>query len=155
MVFSLVYISKSKLNPFGNSAEAQLRNISERSKVNNNVSGVQGFLYYHDHQFLQILQGDPEKVGMVFEKIKCDPRHSNIQVIWQAKTEKRTFNQWAMLDSMDFAAENYKKLTVEPSIIKRFIPERGHLSLGAFNALVDVSAMIVDDLHSVGDSRFG
>lgn len=155
MVFSLVYVSKSTLHPFGNSAEAQLRDISERSKVNNRVLSVNGFLYYHDHQFLQILQGGFEGVNTIFEKIKSDPRHSNIQVIWQAETEKRAFKQWAMSDSMNFAADNYKKLTVQQSIVKRFIPERGPLSAGSFNALIDVSAMITDDLHSTDNSRFG
>lgn len=154
MVFSLIYVSKSNLNQFGDLAMPELQDIEARSKSNNGSSGVSGFLFYHDYQFLQILQGDFDQVNLIFDKLKNDPRHCDVRIIWYADSGDRAFDKWEMLESINFDSVNFKKLEIKPSVIKRFIPERGHLSAVGFNAMLDVSRQIIDGIRSLNKESF-
>jgi len=63
---------------------------------NNHPRGVTGVLLYQNQFFVQVLEGKPDDVQYIFDKIKNDPRHSNVTVIQQNPIKKRGFPTWSM-----------------------------------------------------------
>ncbi|MHA7943988.1 BLUF domain-containing protein [Formosa sp. 3Alg 14/1] len=73
-----------------------LENILETASVINASKDVTGCLIYHNHSFVQILEGEKKDVLEIFEKIKADNRHDSITLLWENYVEKRYFNRWSM-----------------------------------------------------------
>ena len=146
MIFTLIYVSDSNISAFGDSAKAELEGIEKWSEFNNDLCDVRGFLFYYQGRFLQILQGEFDGVVSIFGKIKQDTRHRNVRVIWFSNTEQKSFDKWKMLYSMEYAADNYRKLTIQPSILSQFVPKEGHLTPEAYAMLMSVATQARDDL---------
>ena len=51
---------------------------------------------YHDHEFLQVLEGDQQVVQDLFISIKKDLRHFNVILLAEGEKESRTFAKWSM-----------------------------------------------------------
>ena len=66
------------------------------SRKNNTSIEVTGCLFYHDDGFFQILEGSMKNVLSTFEKLKKDPRHHNVQIIYKGWKKRRYFSDWAM-----------------------------------------------------------
>ena len=155
MIFSLVYVSDCKITPFGDSASAEIESIKSHAQFNNDLYDVRGFLFYYQNHFLQIMQGDFDSIISVFGKIKNDPRHDNLRIIWFSSAEMHEFQKWSMAYSMGYASDNFKKLTMEPSTIGRFVPERGHLTPQSFRVLMDMATQTEEELNYSQDKLQG
>ena len=73
-----------------------LAEIEEASSRNNRERGVTGILVANRRAFLQLLEGDREDVGHVFQRIVKDARHSEIEIICFNRVAERSFEDWAM-----------------------------------------------------------
>ena len=73
-----------------------LQDILVSSLRNNPRHRVTGLLVAHDGWFLQALEGPPEGVGAVFEKILLDDRHTTPVVLERGAVETRAFGAWIM-----------------------------------------------------------
>lgn len=93
-LFRLLYCSRSLLDPA--SAEADIRNILEVARRNNRAAGLSGALLFTTHAFAQVLEGPQHAVEATFERIQCDPRHRDSQVIEVGPIEAREFGAWSM-----------------------------------------------------------
>ncbi len=82
-MFELVYCSVAK----SNLTSQDIQDILETSKKFNSDNQITGCLLYHDHEFLQVLEGDQQVVQDLFISIKKDLRHFN--VILLAEGEKK------------------------------------------------------------------
>ncbi len=58
--------------------------------------GITGLLLYHDGNFLQILEGEAEKVQATFARIAANPRHRNLQRLPPVSVHTRLFPDWSM-----------------------------------------------------------
>jgi hypothetical protein len=47
------------------------------ARINNETLGISGMLVYHDGSFLQILEGECDVVGALFDHIAKDDRHTS------------------------------------------------------------------------------
>ena len=92
MPFQLTYhsIANSELN------QSDLDAIMDSSIKNNNINGITGCLMYNNGFFLQILEGDEEKVRSLFETIRLDERNEQATVLSTDHTPSRLFKDWAM-----------------------------------------------------------
>ncbi|WP_394749831.1 BLUF domain-containing protein [Spongiimicrobium salis] len=91
-MFNLVY--KSKVNPiFG---QTQIQDMLEKARVYNTKNGISGCLLFYKGEFLQYLEGKEAMVLELFEKIKMDERHSDIQLLSQSFIYHREFDHWSM-----------------------------------------------------------
>lgn len=72
------------------------RNIEEVSQKNNEKLGITGFLVGNKSGFMQVLEGDEEKVNRVFQSICRDRRHENIEIISYGRILQREFPDWSM-----------------------------------------------------------
>ncbi len=66
------------------------------SRRNNGRDGITGLLYDDGVRFLQVLEGDTEKVDAAFARIKGDPRHRAVVILSRRPIDKREFGDWAM-----------------------------------------------------------
>jgi hypothetical protein len=66
---------------------------SLRNNLNHRVTGM---LIAHDGWFLQALEGPPEGVRTIFERIAEDDRHTTPLVLDRGPVEGRAFSRWIM-----------------------------------------------------------
>ena len=66
------------------------------ARDSNSENRITGCLVYHKQQFMQLIEGPEKEVNALFERIKSDDRHTNIQFLGQHELEDRLFDQWSM-----------------------------------------------------------
>ena len=73
-----------------------LKKILRSSRKNNVAWGVSGNLICRSDLFFQILEGPPEAIDNLYEKILADNRNLEIQKLRDENTGRRLFASWAM-----------------------------------------------------------
>ena len=91
-VHQLIYTSTAK-NAFDRPALAEILRIARR---NNHAVGLTGLLAHHAGSFLQLLEGEEEKVAAVFARIQRDPRHGDFRVLLRDEAAAPEFGEWSM-----------------------------------------------------------
>jgi len=91
-MLSLIYVSTSVklLN------DEELLDILKISRENNSSKDVTGLLLYKGGNFMQVLEGPDEAVEALYEKIKADPRHKDVNVLSREQISARQFPAWEM-----------------------------------------------------------
>lgn len=95
-VTQLTYSSRNGLTGSAASLNEQLRAILDVSRRNNRRDGITGYLISDGDWFLQILEGDHEKVMAALVRIRFDQRHSDLTVISTREIRNRSFPHWSM-----------------------------------------------------------
>ena len=90
--YSLVYAS-SAVRPF---SEAELKNLLQVARTNNERLGVSGILLYSDGNFLQVLEGEESVVESLFSRIMQDVRHEGGLRLLTREDTQRNFEGWSM-----------------------------------------------------------
>ena len=70
-----------------------LLNSSRERNLEHNITGM---LVYHKKSFIQVLEGEKEKVQQLFTNIQNDSRHSNVYSFWEAEIPELKFSSWTM-----------------------------------------------------------
>ena len=91
-LIQLVYASAATVE-FSND---DLDQLLERARANNTTLSVTGMLLYTDRTFFQVLEGAPDVVQTLYEKIELDSRHDNVLMLSKEKVEERNFGDWRM-----------------------------------------------------------
>jgi hypothetical protein len=91
-VISMTYVSTAAV-PFG---DAEVRELLRHSRENNTRLGLTGMLLFKDDQFMQVLEGDDEKVRTLYGVIAADPRHTDVRTLLDAPITRRQFSEWSM-----------------------------------------------------------
>jgi len=91
-MLSLIYVSTSVklLN------DEELLGILKTSRENNLSKEVTGLLLYKGGNFMQVLEGPDEAVEALYEKIKTDLRHKDVNVLSREQISARQFPAWEM-----------------------------------------------------------
>ena len=91
-IVRLIYASrlKKKLD------HAAVEKIADVSRRNNKKLGVTGALCSSPRGFLQILEGPPEAVNELYNRIVRDPRHADVSLLEYVKVPFREFENWSM-----------------------------------------------------------
>jgi hypothetical protein len=103
MPHTLCYVSSAK----SSLTDLDIDHLFRVNKRNNTEYGISGILVYNYGNFLQILEGDKQKIYFLFEKISQDSRHNNIIKLIDASTDEHIFEGY---DSGFVIVENSKKL---------------------------------------------
>ncbi len=94
----LVYVSQAT-KPMD---VVELEAILDKSRKYNSGQGVTGMLIYRyspdtkSGHFIQMLEGDEQRVCALYDKIKRDKRHHTKIVLSEGETPDRLFGKWAM-----------------------------------------------------------
>lgn len=92
-MIALSYVSCATQR-FSNDDLLSLLKICHKSNSALDISGL--LLYNGKGTFVQVLEGDAEKVDELYLKISSDPRHKRINCIYRKAIEKRDFSNWKM-----------------------------------------------------------
>ncbi|MGN6366989.1 MAG: BLUF domain-containing protein [Phycisphaerae bacterium] len=91
-MLQLCYASRATV-PFDG---ATLTSLLQKSRENNHRRGVSGLLVYQYGSFLQLIEGADPIVIELYNKIRRDPRHTDVSLLFKEKIEQRSFEQWSM-----------------------------------------------------------
>ena len=70
--------------------------LLHESRAYNALDGITGVLLHRQGHFLQVIEGDSDPAGSLFERILRDSRHKNITRISDEEVQDRLFSEWAM-----------------------------------------------------------
>ena len=77
-------------------SDRELSELLQRARVSNAAHGLSGILLHVDGSFFQVLEGEAATVDAVYERIRCDPRHSRVTIIVREPIARRAFADWSM-----------------------------------------------------------
>ncbi|MDC6405913.1 MULTISPECIES: BLUF domain-containing protein [Maribacter] len=91
----------------------QISDIEDIIEVANSVNqenNITGCLVCQDNDFFQLLEGPKSNVLQVFDKIKKDPRHYDLEVLTRKINSHRFFPNWSMalLSDKDILDQTFK-----------------------------------------------
>ncbi|MEQ1532617.1 MAG: BLUF domain-containing protein [Sideroxydans sp.] len=92
MLVRLIYISYSNTEM----SDENIKQILDKSKINNSAKKVTGLLLYSDRYFFQCLEGERRDVNQTYLRIAADPRHSKCVLIDYSEVNSRLFPTWSM-----------------------------------------------------------
>ncbi|MDY0958217.1 BLUF domain-containing protein [Sphingomonas sp. CFBP8993] len=106
----IIYSSR----PVGDDVRADHQAILAVSRRNNGMDGISGILWIGGDQYRQLLEGPVDSVVETLERIRHDPRHTDIVVLDDRMIDAPEFGEWAMAglpgDRPDAAAERLRFL---------------------------------------------
>lgn len=76
--------------------------IGAASIANNPARGVTGFLLHFDDHFLQFVEGPHASIEALMETLAHDPRHSDIEILYDKHGDTRLFGAWDMKHLISF-----------------------------------------------------
>ncbi|MGZ5049964.1 MAG: EAL domain-containing protein [Methylobacter sp.] len=89
----LIYVSRA-CQPMTVDAIAKLQ---EQATTANRTAGISGCLLYRDGFFMQLLEGQRERVRALYDRIRTDSRHSDCRLVLDSPVAVRTFRDWGMV----------------------------------------------------------
>jgi hypothetical protein len=89
---SLTYTSFAGLDLEADDLEA----IHRTARNANALDGITGLLIFNGTHFLQIIEGQPQAIDELVEKLRRDPRHSGLEIRDERMVEARSFPDWSM-----------------------------------------------------------
>ena len=92
MLSTLAYTSRALIPAHS----AEMLEIARASLRNNSRLGVTGALYFDGLRFYQVLEGDENVLACLFDTIRADPRHFDVQCVYHTPTPQRRFGDWSM-----------------------------------------------------------
>jgi hypothetical protein len=91
-LIQLIYVSEAT-RPL---TQPELLELLEVSVENNFLQNITGILLYYKESFFQVLEGDAETVGNLYEKICKDSRNRKNTVLMCERLVERQFERWSM-----------------------------------------------------------
>ncbi len=88
----LIYLSRAT-QPMN--AE-DLQQLLDQSRRNNEQVNITGLLLYQAGCFLQALEGEAQPVTELYDRISKDPRHTDLNKLYDQPIDKRNFGDWSM-----------------------------------------------------------
>lgn len=95
-LFRLVYYSANRIDASSEDFTAQVQQILEISRHNNQLVDVTGALMFSEGYFGQVLEGSQAAIEVTFERIQQDPRHGDVSLLEFVPVNHRAFDNWAM-----------------------------------------------------------
>ena len=101
-LFQLIYVSAG----LPGLSEAEVAGILAAARAHNPAREITGLLLCLEDAFLQVLEGPEAEVRALFERIREDPRHSQVLCLVTQAIAEREFPGWSMgYDRLEPSAE--------------------------------------------------
>ena len=92
----LVYVSRNEIRGSEAEVQAEIEQILTAARSSNEADGVCGALLFNRDCFAQALEGPQAQVQATFERIQCDPRHSEVVILGFEMVAAPLFSGWSM-----------------------------------------------------------
>ncbi len=112
--------------------EHLMQSILETARRKNAAADITGMLLFGDGTFIQVLEGPRTAVDELLAVISADPRHTDVELLYDEMIDERAFSDWSMA---------YRVLTEER--LERFGGQLG------FEDREDLIAFLRNDDHFV------
>lgn len=147
MPFYLVYTSLPRIEM----SKSTLDEITRISIRNNRKKGITGILLGIESRYLQFLEGDEEDVLQLFERIKQDPRHYELNKWVQGHSDERIFSDWSMASWLltNEELKSIKALNEIRQLLKD--PEQENYASGRF---LEMIKNLMESWIAHGEERF-
>ena len=89
---SLTYTSLARLDLDA----GDLESIHRTAREVNALEGITGLLVFNGTHFLQIVEGAPQAIDELVDRLRRDPRHSGFEVRDERTADQRSFGSWSM-----------------------------------------------------------
>ena len=76
--------------------EQELVDLLLKARAVNEDRHVTGMLVYAARSFLQLFEGEDDDLEVVWDRIRLDPRHTDLRVLEDGPTQARQFKDWSM-----------------------------------------------------------
>jgi len=76
--------------------EHQLLEIHGIARDLNGLDGITGLLIFNGTHFLQWIEGAPQSIDDLVERLRRDPRHTGFEVREEGLADQRLFPGWSM-----------------------------------------------------------
>jgi len=76
--------------------EQQLLDIHASARDLNGLDGITGLLLFNGTHFLQWIEGPPQAIDDLVERLRRDPRHSGVEIREDHFANDRLFGDWSM-----------------------------------------------------------
>jgi hypothetical protein len=100
-LYTLSYAS-TETAPLGTAGLLGLLNQARAFNVEHDITGL---LLHREDSFLQVIEGRKSDVLDLYERIKRDPRHQRVEILFEEPIEEREYSDWQMafidLDGVD------------------------------------------------------
>lgn len=135
----IVYISE--YTGSDSDIETDIAEITKTAKINNSKNEITGLLFYHDHHFLQVIEGEQKTLEEIMTVQAKDVRHKNIERVIDEAIPNRSFDDWNMAsfnlsDDEPLTPEEIKKLTVLFKDNVTFSSAGGKLLVGFYKMML-------------------
>ncbi len=80
-------------------ADAPLRTVADiaaQSRTANLAANITGVLVFDGMRFCQHLEGNRKQVMRLLERIRLDPRHTNVEVVHHGALNERRFRRFSL-----------------------------------------------------------
>jgi methanogenic corrinoid protein MtbC1 len=77
-------------------SESELHRILDAARSRNRAAAVTGLLIYDNGRFFQWLEGPAESVSRIWNSIRTDERHTDIEILGDEPSSHRIFGDWDM-----------------------------------------------------------
>lgn len=101
----IIYMSRA-VRPL---SDRDLHGLLEQCRRDNARHNVTGILFYSHGNIAQLIEGEPEVIRPLYEKIARDGRHSNVVKLTDKPISVRSFPGWSMAFH-PIEAEGFKEL---------------------------------------------
>ena len=105
-LYRLIYLSNNEITGDATIIQQEIRQILTISRQRNAEVGITGALMFNKNCFAQVLKGPHDQLQETFERIQCDPRHSNVIILNFESMQTRHFSQWSMAYVSQEAADS-------------------------------------------------
>jgi hypothetical protein len=117
--------------------EDQLRAIQGAARDLNGIDGISGLLLFNGTHFLQWIEGPPDAIDELIERLRRDPRHGGVEIRDERMTDSRMFGDWTMKMVQVRCSFPHAQEDVVPQLPKEF-PE--HLRARVLGMVEKISA---------------
>lgn len=138
MLSTLTYQSRA-VRPL---SEAELHMLLQTAQARNKAANITGLLIYDSGRFFQCLEGPAHSIEMVWNAIRRDARHTDVELLGNAPTSRRFFADWDLRLAQSLTSANslysdsmyvapavvellYRTPQAAPSILAMLAPTRG------------------------------
>jgi hypothetical protein len=91
-LYRLIYTSRAD-----RTVNAKVVNqIVSQAVTNNRAQGITGVLFFLNHRFYQVLEGDKFFVQQLYLRICRDKRHHSVELLALNPIHRRAFSEWFM-----------------------------------------------------------
>lgn len=71
--------------------------ILRQAVARNGIEGITGLLYTEEDAFLQAIEGPPDSMTQLLDRLRSDQRHQNLRILVDRPVEVREFGDWTMI----------------------------------------------------------